>query len=123
MASSLINKNVVVDGRRTSIRLEREMWDALDEICDRECCKVHEIATMVNSTRWESTLTAAMRVFIMRYFRDAATGYGHRRAGHGQGKRLRRNPQHTQRRLDRLVERQRRSSVLSRPYTTQDSAA
>lgn len=81
--SSLVPRNVVVDGRRTSIRLERAMWEAFNEILDREGISAAELVTEVARTREASTLTAAVRVYIMLYFRAAATESGHRRAGHG----------------------------------------
>ena len=81
--SSLINRNVVVAGRRTSIRLEAQMWDALFEIGRREGRTVHEICTEVDTTRHESTLTSGLRIYILGYYRDASTPSGHTRAGHG----------------------------------------
>ena len=128
MSSSLINRNVVVEGRRTSIRLEADMWDALTEICQREGCRIHELATMVNSTRRESTLTAAIRVFIMNYYRAASTEQGHARAGHGKAMRPgRADRTAVQRRLERLAAARggegRPMASVSRPYTTQDNAA
>ncbi len=81
--SSLINRNVVVAGRRTSVRLEAAMWDALFEIERREGRTVHEICTEVDTTRRESTLTSGLRVYILGYYREAATPGGHTRAGHG----------------------------------------
>ncbi len=59
------------------------MWNALDEICHREKCTIHDICTLVDSKRKDSSLTAAMRVFILAYFRAAATDEGHQRAGQG----------------------------------------
>jgi len=35
-SSRLINRNVVAERGRTSMRLEPELWDALAEICRRE---------------------------------------------------------------------------------------
>jgi len=90
--SSLIPRNVVVNGRRTSIRLERAMWDAFNEILSRESISAAELVTKVERGRKASTLTAAIRVYIMLYFRDAATENGHRRAKHGQIKRRYRTP-------------------------------
>jgi predicted DNA-binding ribbon-helix-helix protein len=83
--SSLIIRNVVVGGRRTSIRLEPEMWGSLQEICKRENCTVHDIATMVAAEKGIGSLTAAMRVFVMKYFFEAATEDGHNHAQHGSG--------------------------------------
>ncbi|MBY0429635.1 MAG: ribbon-helix-helix domain-containing protein [Rhodospirillales bacterium] len=87
MGSALINRNVIVSGHRTSMRLEPSMWDALEEICGRERLTVHEICTLVEARRrQECGLTAAIRVFILSYFRAAATDDGHARAGHGNGR-------------------------------------
>jgi predicted DNA-binding ribbon-helix-helix protein len=67
------------------MRLEAAMWDALHAICRREGRSLHEMCSMINDQRQESSLTAAIRVFIMVYFRSAATDEGHQRAGHGDG--------------------------------------
>lgn len=84
--SSLVSRNVTVGERRTSVRLEPEMWNGLREICRREHRSLHEICTMVHGRKPpNSSMTAALRVFIMAYFRAAATEDGHRRAGHGPG--------------------------------------
>ncbi len=72
MPSSLINRNVIVDGHRTSVRLEPQMWDALGEITRREGRTMHQICSQVDRTRGETTLTGALRVFILTYYRDAA---------------------------------------------------
>jgi predicted DNA-binding ribbon-helix-helix protein len=82
-SSILLNRNVVVEGKRTSMKLEPGMWDALDEICSRESVSVHELCTMVHRRHAGSSLTATMRVFIVGYFRAAATDAGHAQAGHG----------------------------------------
>lgn len=85
--SSLISRNLVVGSRRTSARLEPEMWSALFDISRREHRSVNDIATLVNQHRPAGcSLTAALRVFIMAYFRAAATEEGHSRAGHGYGR-------------------------------------
>lgn len=81
--STLTSRNITVSGHRTSMRLEPDMWDALEEICQRESLSAHEICTLIDSRRHRSSLTAAMRVFILSYFRAAATDEGHLRAGHG----------------------------------------
>ncbi len=73
----------MVNGKRTSVRLEPAMWDALVEIGRRDSRTVHEIFSEVDRDRPESTLTASLRVHIMSYFREAATAEGHSQAGHG----------------------------------------
>ncbi|MCB1531462.1 MAG: ribbon-helix-helix domain-containing protein [Alphaproteobacteria bacterium] len=82
--TTLVSRNITVQGRRTSVRLEPEMWTALREIAAQEFCSIHDICTLISLRKKEKTsLTAAIRVFIMLYFRAATTDEGHRRAGHG----------------------------------------
>ena len=82
--STLVSKNVTVLGKRTSVRLEPEMWGALHEISKREHCKIHDICSIISLRKNPNTsLTAAIRVFLMLYFRAAATEEGHKRAQHG----------------------------------------
>ena len=84
--STLISRNIVISGHRTSVRLEPEMWDGLREICRRERSNLHQICTSVALHKYhESSLTASIRVFVMRYYRTAATEEGHNKAGHGFG--------------------------------------
>jgi len=81
--STLVNRNVTVDGHRTSIRLEPAMWQALNMVCQRENKTLNELATIIARNRDQSTLTAGIRVFLLTYFQAAATDEGHIRAGHG----------------------------------------
>ncbi|MEM7679840.1 MAG: ribbon-helix-helix domain-containing protein [Pseudomonadota bacterium] len=84
LKTTLVSRNITVKDKRTSIRLEPEMWDALKEIANREQCAIHDVCTLVSMRKKEnSSLTAAIRVFIMLYFRAATTESGHRQAGHG----------------------------------------
>ena len=82
--SRLVNRNVVAERGRTSMRLEPELWDALYEICQREGLGVGELIRKVESKGHAGGRTSAVRVFIVQYFRAAATEQGHTEAGHGQ---------------------------------------
>ena len=82
--TTLVSRNITVNGRRTSVRLEPEMWQALREIAKRERCTIHDICTLISMRKNSKTsLTAAIRVFLMLYFRAASTEEGHQKAGHG----------------------------------------
>lgn len=70
--SSLITRNLRLGGRRTSVRLEGAMWDALVEIADREASTVNQICTWVDGHRAETGFTSSLRVYILNYFRFAA---------------------------------------------------
>lgn len=82
--STLVSRNITIDGHRTSMRLEPAMWDALIEISRRENLTIHQLCSMVAERKNDDTsLTAAVRVFAMNYFRVAATEDGHQKVGHG----------------------------------------
>lgn len=66
------SRNIVVNGHRTSMRLESEFWDALQEICAREGMTVNQICTQVYRQRGKASLTAAIRVYVIAYFRETA---------------------------------------------------
>ncbi len=84
--STLVSRNLTLGGHRTSVRLEPEMWSALREIARRENTSLHALCNAVAIRRPAYTsLTAAIRVFIMAYFRAAATEEGHALSGHGPG--------------------------------------
>ena len=84
--TTLISHNIMVGGHRTSVRLEKEMWIAIKQIARREKCSVHVLCSEVaKRKRLDTSLTAAIRVFIMAYYQAAATDDGHSKAGHGLG--------------------------------------
>ena len=86
--SNLVNRNVIIGGHRTSIRLEPAMWRALTKIAEREGMTIHQLSTRIDRLRDRNCgLTAAIRVFLLAYFQEAATEEGHARAGHGDGRR------------------------------------
>jgi predicted DNA-binding ribbon-helix-helix protein len=76
----LVLHNIVVSGKRTSVRLEPAMWDALQEIVSLQGRTVNELATEINRRRGGSSLTSAMRVYIVEFYRTAAHGRPNYRA-------------------------------------------
>lgn len=80
----LVSRNLDVLGRRTSVRLESEMWDALFNIAQQENCHVRHLCSLIAMRKKPgSSLTSAIRTFVMLYYRAAATAEGHEKAGHG----------------------------------------
>lgn len=83
-ASRLINRNVIAKRGRTSMRLEPELWEALMEISDREGQDLSSLVRKVETHEHPGGRTSAVRVFVLKYFRSAATEAGHATMGHGQ---------------------------------------
>jgi predicted DNA-binding ribbon-helix-helix protein len=81
MPANRSTRNVIVAGRRTSLRMENAMWEALDDICRREGRDIHEICGPVHHHRAGASFTAAVRVFIVRYYRALVEGADAMEAG------------------------------------------
>lgn len=74
--SPLVIRNVVVGGRRTSVRLEPVIWDALADIAGRLNRTVNGLVTEIERDRTASSLTAAIRVFVVDFYRGWAIRNG-----------------------------------------------
>jgi len=70
--SSLTIRNVVVAGHRTSVRLEPVMWDALRDIARGRGMPLNDLVTEIGQHRGAPSLTAAIRVYIVDFYRTAA---------------------------------------------------
>jgi len=81
MYGKLISKNVTINDRRTSMRLEWAIWDAIDNICDKEGLTIHELITLIDQRRDKISRTSAVRTFIVTYLHTLATEKGPLRKG------------------------------------------
>ena len=72
VSGALKSKNICIHKRRTSVRLEPKMWNALNEIALMERCSVHDLCSIIHDLNGHAvSFTAALRVFVMEYYRSA----------------------------------------------------
>lgn len=64
-------RNVLANGRRTSIRLHRAIWDAVEEICRIERLSLNQLVSDLDKRRGGLSLTEALRIYSISYFREA----------------------------------------------------
>jgi predicted DNA-binding ribbon-helix-helix protein len=67
---SRVGRKVVVCGRRTSIRMESIFWQLLETIAKMEQREVNDLFSEIDRQRGPLNLTAAVRLFIVVYFKD-----------------------------------------------------
>ncbi len=79
-----INRNVYCSSGRSSMRLEPEVWSALEEICHREDLTLPDLIMRIERDKPEIDRSSATRVWTLEYFRKAAAAGGHAAAGHGE---------------------------------------
>lgn len=74
-SSILESRNVTVGSRRTSMRLEPQMWDAIESIARIEGTTLNSLCTQIDQRRRDVGLTSATRVFIISYYRHLVRRY------------------------------------------------
>lgn len=66
------------------MRLSKNEWEAIDEVCALEKTSKNQLLSLIESSKPECFgLTCAARVFLLNYFREASTPDGHNVSGHG----------------------------------------
>lgn len=90
--SPLVGRTLEIGGNLTQVRLEPSYWEALEEIGRREGRTIDDICSELKERldgrarqRAPVSIANAVRVFVVGYFRQAATDTGHQSAGHGRG--------------------------------------
>ena len=64
-------KNVTINGKRTTVKLETDLWEAVTEICGRTDQSIDGICAIVWRANQESeNFTSDLRLFVHHYYRD-----------------------------------------------------
>lgn len=76
--------NIRIRDSRTTVRLSPVVAKAVEKIAAREGCGLDELYGYIDRKKEKGVSRAtAIRDFALRYFMDAGTAAGHRKAGHG----------------------------------------
>lgn len=75
--NALRTRNVTLHGRRTSVRLQPALWEALEDIARRERLTIDELVGRLDApadrTDEDGTLTSAIRSLVVAYYVAAAS--------------------------------------------------
>ena len=71
----LLCKNVIVNGRRTSMRLEKEVWNALSESCKEQNISLNTLCLQIEETKDKRGLSSAMRIYAFNHYRQLLEDY------------------------------------------------
>jgi len=75
MAGESRKRSVVIAGHKTSVSLEPEFWDALKEIAAGRDASVNQLVRDID-TNHEGNLSSAIRLFVLRHYRERAGDTG-----------------------------------------------
>lgn len=70
--TSLETYSIKVAGRWTTVRLETELMAALKDVALAEGCEIADICTRLSHVRKQGSLTSALRLYILKHYRERA---------------------------------------------------
>ena len=68
-------RNIVANGRRTSMRLDKETWNALSDICRKENTSINKLCSLIDDAKGTSGLSSSTRLFVLAYYRRTLSKY------------------------------------------------
>jgi predicted DNA-binding ribbon-helix-helix protein len=68
MKSPIVERSVRIDGRKTSVALEDEFWNALKQIAAAQNTSIDRLALKINKKRKHPNFSSAIRLFVLNYY-------------------------------------------------------
>jgi predicted DNA-binding ribbon-helix-helix protein len=68
--SATAKRSIVSNGKKTSLSLEDEFWNALKEIAAERHVKLSDLVTAIDGRREHANLSSAVRLFVLDYYRN-----------------------------------------------------
>ena len=72
MKSLVVKRSIHLRGRKTSVSLEDEFWNALKKIASDRNVTLSELVGDVDAQRQHGNLSSALRLFVLEYYRGKA---------------------------------------------------
>jgi predicted DNA-binding ribbon-helix-helix protein len=72
MKSLVVKRSIFPAGRKTSVSLEDEFWNALKEIASDRNVTLSELVADIDAKRQHGNLSSTLRVFVLKYYRGKA---------------------------------------------------
>jgi len=70
----VVKRSLVIAGRKTSVSLEDDFWEGLKLIAASRQIPVWKLTREIQATRGPANLSSAIRVYVLRYFRQLGRG-------------------------------------------------
>jgi predicted DNA-binding ribbon-helix-helix protein len=72
MKSLVVKRSIFLAGRKTSVSLEDEFWNALKKIANDRYVTLSELVSGIDKQRQHGNLSSALRLFVLEYYRGKA---------------------------------------------------
>jgi predicted DNA-binding ribbon-helix-helix protein len=70
MKSLVIKRSILLAGRKTSVSVEDEFWNALKEIAKAREMTLSQLVLTIDTQRQHDNLSSAIRLFVLTFYRD-----------------------------------------------------
>src|SRR5712671_3603247 len=77
----MIKRSIMIAGRATSVSLEELFWKAFTEIADGRHMTPSELADEINAGRNTSSLSSAIRLFVLDFYQNQISAHQEKRDG------------------------------------------
>ena len=78
MTSQTVKRSFVIASRKKSISLEEVVWRSLKEIATCRDVTLLALLTNITSTEYRGTLSSAIRLFVLNFYREQLLELQHR---------------------------------------------
>ena len=72
MKSLVVKRSIHLRGRKTSVSLEDEFWNALKKIASDRHVTLSEVVGDIAAQRQHGNFSSALRLFVLEYYRSKA---------------------------------------------------
>ena len=73
MSGRPVKRSLTLRGHRTSVSLEEDFWRAFREIAEEKSMPINALAAEIDEARGvEAGLASAIRLYVLRHYRDRA---------------------------------------------------
>jgi len=66
--SRITKRSIVVNGKKTSVSLEDEFWNALKVIAGKRLMNLSDLVTAIDGQREHANLSSAIRLFVLAFY-------------------------------------------------------
>ena len=68
--TAVIKRSIFINGQKTSVSLEHEFWEGLQEIAKQKDTTASKLTEEIAHQRTTANLSSAIRIFVFNYFRS-----------------------------------------------------
>src|SRR5215471_6650692 len=70
LKSRIAKRSILFNGKKTSVSLEDEFWNALKEIADKRVIRLSHLVAKIDKQRGHTNLSSALRLFVLSHYQS-----------------------------------------------------